>query len=359
MMDMNEDAKHIRSEAGTTDCDACGGDMIYDPESKKLKCKFCGSLQDVAVAYDQVREQKLASMTSMDFSWDISAKTIVCENCGGQTITEPNDETSYCSYCGSQHIVIREDDNMGMKPQGLVPYAISNKDAKGKMQQWVGRRWLAPSDLKKRFIGKDLKGIYMPYWTFDSNVHSSYHCRIGNYYYEGHGEDRKRKVRWRHHSGQYDKFFDDVLVAAVDFKEPGLLKKIEPFRTSEGQVVNYKPDFLSGYQARKYTIMPEQALDSARRDMENQIANEIKRHLPGDTYESYRQQVSFMNEHYKHILLPVYMTAYEYNSKIYNVLINGQTGEVQGKAPLSPWKVTGLIVLGAILAGVIYYVSNS
>lgn len=66
-----------------------------------------------------------------------------------------------------------------------------------------------------------------------------------------------------------------------------------------------------------------------------------------------------MNEHYKHILLPVYMTAYEYNSKIYNVLINGQTGEVQGKAPLSPWKVTGLIVLGAILAGVIYYVSNS
>lgn len=360
-MDVNETQAidKIKSEASTADCNNCGGDLAYDPETKKLKCMFCGSLQDIEVATDNVIEQKLSSMKDQDFSWDITAKIIECKNCGGQTITEANDETSYCNYCGSQHIVEREDHNMGMKPQGLVPYGVSLDQAKGKMEQWVKKRWLAPNDLKERFIGKDLKGVYMPYWTFDSRVHSDYDVRIGDYYYVGSGDDRKRKTRWRNHSGSHDKFFDDVLIAAVDFMEPGLLKKIEPFRTNEGEVVNYKSDYLSGYHARKYTIMPDKAWLTAKDTMNKEMEHEIKRSLPGDTYENFHQSLYYREEHYKHILLPVYMTAYEYSSKIYNVLINGQTGEVQGKAPYSPWKISGLVVLGIIIAAIIYMVSNS
>lgn len=358
MMENTELPDKIRSEASTADCDNCGGDMAYDPETKQLKCMFCGSLQPIDHATDQVVENRLSSMHERDFSWDISAKVIECKNCGGQTITEPNDETGYCNYCGSQHIVERDDDNMGMKPQGMIPYDITLVQAKAKMEKWVKKRWLAPNDLKQRFIGKDLKGIYMPYWTFDSKVHSDYHVRIGDYYYTGTGDERKRKTRWRSHSGSHDKFFDDVLVSAVEFKEPGLLKKIEPFWTQEGKVVNYRPEYLTGYHARKYTIMPDTAWNQAKHDMKQEMEYEIKRMLPGDTYENFRQSVFYKDEHYKHILLPVYMTAYEYSSKIYNVLINGQTGEVQGKAPYSPWKVTGLVLAGIAIALGIYWFSN-
>ena len=52
-----------------------------------------------------------------------------------------------------------------------------------------------------------------------------------------------------------------------------------------------------------------------------------------------------MNEHYdaetyKHVLLPVYSTAYRYKNKTYTVLINGQTGRVKGEYPKSVAKIT-------------------
>lgn len=357
---MTEDnIQKVQSEASTTECDSCGGDMKYDPESKQLKCQFCGSVKAIDVTRAQVAELKIGEMNQRDFDWSIEPRVIVCENCGGQTITEPNDETSYCDYCGSQHIVIRKEENLGMKPQGLVPFDVTMDKAKTMMGTWVKRQWLAPNDLKERFLGKDLKGVFMPYWTFDAHLYAHYDVQIGTYYYTGSGKERKRHTRWRHHSGAHNKAYDDVLVTAVTFKEPGLLKKIEPFHTTGNQVVDYKPDYLAGYRARKYTIMPETAYGEARSFMESDIASDIKRGLHGDTYRHYRQSCSHTDQHFKHILLPVYMTAYEYKNKIYNVLINGQTGEVQGKAPLSPIKVAGLVLLGIALAGVIYYISNS
>jgi hypothetical protein len=46
-------------------------------------------------------------------------------------------------------------------------------------------------------------------------------------------------------------------------------------------------------------------------------------------------------------LLPVWIASYRYSNKVYNFMVNGQTGKVQGEAPISWWKVllTVLIVL--------------
>lgn len=348
----------ISGEARTAECDSCGGNMIYDPENKKLKCQFCGHLEEIELTKDNVLELNTADMHNNDFNWDITAKVIECKNCGGQTITEPSDETSYCSYCGSQHIIERTDQEMGMKPQGIVPYEFSNEKARIRMKKWVSKRYLAPRDLKERFLNKNLKGIYMPYWTFDSSVNATYRVRIGEYYYTGVGDKRKRHTKWRNYSGERRKFYDDVLVSAISHDQSALLKKIEPFNTKKGKVLDYKSEFLAGYQARKYTVMPEVAIKIAQEDMARDIEHEVKRNLPGDTNESYKQSVVYSRESYKHILLPVYMTAYEYKQKIYHVLINGQTGEVQGKSPVSPVKVALLVALGVIIAGTVWMLSR-
>lgn len=345
-------------EIRTAECDSCGGDMFYDAETRKLKCKFCGHLEDIDFSKVNVKELSVDKISEEDFTWDIKAKVIVCKNCGGETIVEPTEETSYCSYCGSQHIMEEKNANMGMRPQGVIPYAISNRKAKELMDAWVKKRWLAPKDLKTRFMDKSLKSIYMPYWTFDSKVGSDYSVRIGDYYYVGSGDDRKRRTKWRNHSGHKDSFFDDILVTAIESKDYDLLKKIEPFHTQGEQVVDYKPEFLVGHQARKYTIMPDVAHGIARSIMAQDIQDEIKRLLPGDTYDSYNQRLVYSNESYKHILLPVYMAAYDYQQRIYNVLINGQTGEVQGKAPVSTWKVVGLIAIAILIIVIVMLISN-
>jgi len=355
---ITKDMLEASGEVRTSECDACGGDMFYDAESRQLKCQFCGHLEEIDFETEHVVEIAIDQLYKKDFSWDMKAKVIVCKNCGGETITEPTDETSYCSYCGSQHILEETNGDMGMRPQGVVPYAITDKKAKELMKKWVKRRWLAPNDLKERFMGKELKSIYMPYWTFDGQVDADFSVRIGEYYYTGTGDEKVRHTRWHWHEGEHSCSFDDMLEPAIENKDRELLIKIEPFHTKNNQVVDYKPEFLVGHQARKYTIMPEVAHKVARKRMEREIASEIKTYLPGDTYESYKQTVQYSKEYYKHILLPVYMTAYTYQQKIYNVLINGQTGEVQGKSPMSLWKLAGIILVISVLVLISLFFSN-
>jgi len=42
---------------------------------------------------------------------------------------------------------------------------------------------------------------------------------------------------------------------------------------------------------------------------------------------------------FKHLLLPVYVGAYRFRDKVYQVVLNGRTGEVQGERPYSFWKI--------------------
>ncbi len=351
----------VKNEAHTSDCDACGGDMAYSPEMKMLVCTFCGRTQEIMGTMAEVEEISMDAMDAYenDADWHMEAKVVECKNCGGQTVAEAADETAYCVFCGSQHMVVHGSSDAGLKPQGIVPYEVTYKSARNRMDQWVKKRWLAPRDLKERFRGKNLKGVYMPYWTFDADVRANYHCRIGEHYYEGIGDARKQRTKWHAYGGSHRKMFDDTLVLGIDSDEAKLMKRIEPFRTQKDKVMDYKPDYLAGYLAKKHTIKPKSAWMISKELMANEIAGEVQRSLPGDTYDSYRQTVIYSDVTFKHILLPVYMSAYEYNNKIYNVLINGQTGEVQGSAPVSPLKVTGLVVACVIIAAIVMYFSNS
>lgn len=353
----NSDAiDRIGSEAKTTECGACGGAMAFDPETQGMKCPFCGGTVSIEMTTDHVVEIDLSDMDQYDFNWDVKQHTIVCENCGGETVTEVNDETQYCAFCGSQHIIKREETDIGMRPQGVIPYKLSYDQAKGSLKEWIRKRFFAPNDLKHHYLDRHLKGVYIPYWTFDSDTFTRYSCQIGTYYYTGTGEKRQRHTRWSFHSGTYAEFFDDVLVPAVSHERLRFIKRIEPYNLSE--VVDYKPDFLAGYFAQKYTVMPNDALVTAKTSMESEIAASVKSSLPGDTYRMYNQRVNHNKMTFKHILLPVYLMSYTYHSKLYNVAINGQTGEVQGQSPKSPIKITLFtLAIIAVIFG-LYYLIN-
>lgn len=353
---ITETYEKVRGEAGTADCDNCGGDVVFDPKTQSLVCQFCGHQQGVEGTSDFVGEidfDRLAEF-EMDSDWQRVTKVMACNNCGGEIVTAPEDETAFCVFCGSQHMVAHEGESAGMKPQGIVPYVITYDEARERMNRWVKRRFMAPRDLKKRFRGEHLKGIYMPYWTFDANVYARYSVDIGEYYYTGTGDKRKRHTRWHSYDGQRRKFFDDRLVLGVEAKESGLIKEVEPFNTGKGHIKDYNPEYLAGYLAKKHIIDPKPAWRLAKESMATDLAREIKSSLHGDTYRNYSQQVTYYSKTFKHILLPVYMSAYAYGDKVYNVVINGQTGEVQGKSPVSWVKVSLILLVVAVILALIF-----
>jgi hypothetical protein len=62
---------------------------------------------------------------------------------------------------------------------------------------------------------------------------------------------------------------------------------------------------------------------------------------------------------YKHLLLPVWLLAYKYNNKTFQVFINAATGEVQGERPFSPWKIFFAVVLAILGVGGVWVLTQS
>ncbi len=47
--------------------------------------------------------------------------------------------------------------------------------------------------------------------------------------------------------------------------------------------------------------------------------------------------------------MPVWLSAYHYGGKIYHLLINARTGEVQGERPYSAWKIAVAVAVAIVL----------
>jgi hypothetical protein len=61
----------------------------------------------------------------------------------------------------------------------------------------------------------------------------------------------------------------------------------------------------------------------------------------------------FANEVWRFVLLPVYIAAYRYQDRVFQVMVNGQNGVVAGQKPVAWWKIwlatAGLLLPGLLL----------
>lgn len=61
----------------------------------------------------------------------------------------------------------------------------------------------------------------------------------------------------------------------------------------------------------------------------------------------------YRNITYKYLMLPVWMSSFVYKGKVYQFMVNGQTGKVSGKAPISPIRVAIAILIGIVIIGLL------
>ena len=97
-------------------------------------------------------------------------------------------------------------------------------------------------------------------------------------------------------------------------------------------------------------------LDAAQRSVEQMQAKLMTlcaQQIPGDTHRSLQIYPEFSGRTFKHVLVPVWLLKYDFGSKPYQVIVNGYTGAIAGRHPLSFWKIA-LLVLLAVLATLIF-----
>jgi hypothetical protein len=286
--------------------------------------------------------------------WQAEKRQVKCRSCNAISVLDPKRQAQNCEFCGSAQLVPYEETKPAFRPESMLPFRLSESAARDAIRAWYGKLWLAPSALKRKALTDTVRGVYLPYWTFDARVDAAWTAEAGHYYYttetysEG-GQTRMRQVqhiRWEPASGRLQHFFDDDLVCASVGVHPGLLRGIEPFPTQELRA--YDAGYVAGWVVERYQIDLVAAAQRARDAMDAKVQALCAQQIPGDTFRNLVVRTDYSGQTFKHILAPVWLLTYTFGARAFQCALNGVTGAVRGEYPKSPWKVA-LIVLAIFI----------
>lgn len=343
-------------------CPTCRAEMTYDAGAQKLRCDHCGTLQDVPAggpqgsqiqAYDLMsglRSEQLGGMGR-------PAIAVRCKECGATVQFDQNVTTTACPFCGSSYVAPQEVSAKSIRPESLVPFRVDRAAAGKAFSDWIGKLWFRPNDLKRRAKVQNIDGVYVPFWAYNSQVYSRWTAERGHYYYvtvtkrDSQGKthtEQERRIRWEPAWGQRQDVYQNVLVCASKGLPPELVIKVQAFDCS--QLTPYNPAFLSGWRAEEYVLGLQEGWGTASQRIADEQYRRCDHDIGGDTHRNLSVNNTFSNVTWRHILLPIWIAAYRYKEKVFRFLVNGQTGEVVGKAP---WSVIKLLILFLVIAALI------
>jgi predicted RNA-binding Zn-ribbon protein involved in translation (DUF1610 family) len=338
-------------------CPMCGGAMEYDPAGGELHCPYCEHRMKIGEE-GEVAEQDFSQAEHVEgFSWGAQQKQVICRSCGAQSIYDALETSGICPFCGSNQ-VLEEAVDTSMPPNGICPFEVTREAAVLKFKKWIKRRLFTPSAAKKQARPETMNGIYLPYWTFDSKTSTFYTARYGidRVYRDSKGNTRT-KTTWYRTSGTYERFIDDQLVCASARHDVKMLRGVEPYDTKASK--HYRPEYLSGLASERYSLGLQDGWETAKgfinQTLEREIAAKIKRECHADHVDRLRMSTAYSDITYKYLLLPLWKSSYCYKEKRYHFAVNGQTGKVSGKAPISALRVA-IAVLLALAAAVLLFV---
>lgn len=344
-------------------CAQCGGQLNYAPGTTHQRCPYCSHENDIPASGESIEELDLLAALGQAEAAAPHADihTVRCTACNAEVQPAPTVVSFNCPYCDASIVNVAGSRSL-IKPRSLLPFGIPRRKAEDELVEWFRSRWFAPSDLRRfaRTQGR-FQGVYVPYWTYDCRATSDYRGARGEYYYvtvgTGNNRRRERRTRWYPASGRVHNTFDDLLVLASHSLPHTTAQKLEPWDLPA--LVPYADEYLSGFMAESYTVELREGFEAAKGMMEPQIHDSIRRHIGGDTQRIDAVSSRYSDITFKHILLPVWMLSYSYRGRLFRVLVNARTGEIQGDRPYSPWKIAGAVFAGLIvLALVVWFMAS-
>jgi Zn finger protein HypA/HybF involved in hydrogenase expression len=347
-------------------CKNCGGFLTFQPGMKSLVCQFCGTqneiIDDTTIEIKEIDYKSFIENLANNAP-RVQVATVKCTSCGAESTMKPNVTSDFCPFCGTALVLESGTLQTEIKPQALLPFKIPQKQSFSLFKEWINGLWFAPNGLKKYADNHEkLTGMYIPYWTYDSNTYSRYTGERGEYYYvtetyrdeDGNTQTREvQKTRWYPASGSVSHSFDDVLTMGSHSLPANYAQELEPWDLHE--LAPFNEQYLSGFRAESYQVDVKEGFEIAKRRMDDVIDGLVRQDIGGDTQQVHSINTTYNDITFKHVLLPIWISAYRYNGKVYRFMINGRTGEVQGERPWSWVKITlAVLFVLTIIIGAVY-----
>ena len=343
-------------------CPCCGGAIAFDSSLQKMKCPYCDTEFDMETlaSYDAGLRGDQDSMeweTSAGRQWQEGEsdglRSYVCRSCGGEIVGDENTAATSCPFCGNP-IVMMGQFSGALKPDFVIPFKLDKKAAKeGLMKHLSGKR-LLPKIFKDQNHINEIKGIYVPFWLFDTDAQ---------------GQIRYRATRtrtWSDSSYNYTETshflisrggsvsFENIPVDGSSKMPDDLMESIEPYDFSEA--VDFQTAYLAGYLADKYDVDAEQSIERANERVRVSTQEAFASTVQG--YETVTPESGSIQLHggkAKYALYPVWLLNTTWNGSKYTFAMNGQTGKFVGDLPVDKAAATRLTVgLSAALSAAAY-----
>lgn len=312
--------------------------MVFDSESGMLSCGSCGR-KDSIENYQENPEVTPDENVRAEFAAD-EAKEYQCNNCGGVVITDADTTATTCCFCGAGVVLV---DRLSgtLMPAKVIPFSINKEQARDAFKKWTKKGRLAPDSFKKANRIKEITGMYVPFWLYDVNSRAKVEAAAtkvrtytrGDYIYT----ETKHYEVYRHVNVDFTK----VPADASEKMDDKIMDLLEPFDYSN--LKDFKTPYLAGYLAEKYNYDDKQLFPRVKSKVSGAVDSYVSSTIKGYSSVRYRNEnVNTRSVHSDYVLLPVWLVFYDYDKSEHIFAMNGQTGKIVGKPPLSKRKAVTL-----------------
>lgn len=347
-------------------CPCCNGAITFDSGLQKMKCPYCDTEFEVETLRQLDEVLKNDPADEMDWQ-NRPADTLqaeeeglvsyVCESCSGEIVTDATTAATSCPYCGNPVVMAQQVSGI-LRPDCVIPFRLDKDAAVMALKKHLRGKLLLP----KRFCDenhiKEIKGVYVPFWLFDSSAEGSARYRATRT--RSWSTSRYIYTETSHYSVQRagSMRFRAVPVDGSSKMEDQLMESLEPFDVS--QAVDFQTAYLAGYFADKYDVSADESIRRANERIKSSTEQTLRNTVTG--YSSVTPEhcsVRLYDTGTRYALYPVWLLNTRYRGENYHFAMNGQTGKLVGDLPVdwgAFWKWWGLIAAGvSALSCLIYW----
>ena len=344
-------------------CPSCGSFMVHKINSFNLVCTSCKTTKAIDATVYTRAKRSIYNAQNIPASSEI--KVVDCPGCGADIEFKKQQISTSCPYCDTPLVTLPINN---IKPYSILPFSVDTVTAKEIFKNWLGSLFFAPNNLKKLLdFEHKFKPVYLPYYSFDSKTFTNYSGERGDAYYvevqrevyiDGKPQivtELERHINWNYVSGSTNRDFYDILINSKS-DLPDIVKQVSNFDLN--RLMLYNPAFLSGFESYEYNRELESCYQEAKAYMDSVINNDVLYSIGGDEQRVHSIDTQYNKEMFEVTMLPIWISSFDYNSKQYNIAINGVNGEIIGERPYSYTKIIITILIVAMIILSLFYLDK-
>ena len=344
-------------------CPCCSGAIAFDSNLQKMKCPYCDTEFEVESLRGYDADLKDEGTDSLDWHTDRQShwtadeqnnlRSYVCHSCGGEIVTDATTAATSCPFCGNP-VVMMNQLKGDLKPDYVIPFKLDKKAAVEGLKKHLCGKFLLPKIFKTENHLDEVKGVYVPFWLFDSDADADirYRCTRTRMWSDSRFNYTQTSYYSAYRAGIIS--YDHVPVDGSSRMPDDLMESIEPFNFKEA--VDFQTAYLAGYLADRYDVDAQTSVKRANQRVKTSTEDAFGQTVKGyQTVTPEASSVRLDNGRTNYALYPVWLLNTTYKGEKYTFAMNGQTGKFVGNLPTDWGKFWGFAaLLGTIFSGLIY-----